>query len=266
MTVFESKRVSQIANESSQSDEDHRAHQRHTLADKKLCFLAFEGGLKGTIRNLSYSGISVEFEQGDMKQVTKQFNDSKKVEDSQTWEARLCMGYEFTRTKVALVRRIGRHVAFEFIHDLAETLIFLREVLEPMRIGSTLTPYYGFDSNQWKDRRFTLKGDALSELNFMIDEIGNLLFSRLTYSSQGYIYEVTFQEQKIETGVAVINFGSAATQSHSSVLDVRLLRQSVFLLFGLQNEAITEQKHQLATEIIKVLSQNVDKSRQDPAA
>lgn len=262
MSIFESRRVSQIANHENESGKGHRVHERHTLSDRRLSNLTFESGLVATIKNLSYSGISVEFAEEDMKTVSELFD----KDTTETWVADLTIGFEKTKSKFTLVRRIGRHVAFAFVHDLAETLVFLREILEPMRVGSTMVPSYGFDGDQWKDRRFTLKGDGLSEVNFMIDEFGKLLFSRLTYTNQGYIYEVTFQDNKIETGVAVINFGSAANTKNNQQNDVRLLRQSLFILFGINNEAISEQKIDLASEITNALAEISGNSDQHPAA
>jgi hypothetical protein len=259
MSDFEPKRVSEIANPAPEGDATARSHERHTLADPQIAHLEFSPELQGTIKNLSYGGISVEFPRERANLLQEFFSDT-----DATFQASLMLAHKNLRTKLSLVRLIGRKAAFTFVHDSAEILVFLREALEPMRIGTTMKPIHGFKGEEWKDMRFTLRGDAHSELDIMINSNGELMYSRLTFTNQGYIFEVTFKDKKIHTGVAVVNFGSAAQTKNTKQLDLKLLRQSVFILMGFDNEVISDQKTELTNEIMQSLNALLPAS--EPAA
>lgn len=261
MSDFESKRISEIANQGDPQDKSIRSHERHSLADQRIASIMFPGNLTGTIRDLSYGGISIEFPKSKAKEVQKMFDTEEKI-----CVGELRLAKEAIPTKLSLVRLVGRKAAFTFIHDSAETLVFLREVLEPMRIGTTLKPIQGFKGEEWRNMRFTLKGDALSELDLMINQEGSLLFSRLTFSNQGYLFEVTLKDESIHTGVAVLNFGSAAQTKNTKLLDLRLLRQSVFILLGFHNEVISDQKSELIDLILAEIDTAQSTLSNEPAA
>ncbi|MDA9950937.1 hypothetical protein N9D31_00035 [Oligoflexaceae bacterium] len=261
MSDFPKKRVSEIVSSAKNGDKATRGFIRHSLSDPKIASLSFTPEICGSIVNLSYSGISVDFPKEDIEKIHEYFS-----LQNDEWSADLKIGHEVLKAKLAPVRQIGRKAAFTFIHDTAETLVYLREVLEPMRIGSTIRPVSGFAGDEWRKMNFRMQGESHSEIELSVDERGQLSKGRVTFSSQGCLNEVTLENQKLDIGTAVIDFASASPNTDPILINKKIVRQSLFILLGFENNIISDQKAEFMDALLEKMNQPELEPKKNPAA
>lgn len=217
-------------------NKDGRLHARYLISGEGVARIELENGMAGIVKDVSYGGMAVKFELKDATTPTK-------IPDP--LRARLHLLDRSIECVMALVRSVhppGQqtlYAGFAIRHESADTLIFMRDLIEPLRCGKSLTAldqsmrHERYKSAEWS----CLRGDGPTDLIIRLTKDSlSLQEALLTFRISDSYCEVSFQNNTLRTGrmVGIGNSKMTVGSQMASTTDVDLtvLRQSICILLG----------------------------------
>ncbi len=221
---------------------DGRLHARHLIPFESMASLHLPNGLVGVIKDVSYGGLAVRFDPKDVllaEQIANPTGATLIVLDRQI----ACV-----MSPVRVVKRDeSLFVGFHFKHESPDSLVFLREMIEPMRCGKSLNSLSeDMRNDRYKGADWTcLRGDGPTDL--ILKRVvggGDLEEALMTFRIQESYFELSFKGGKLKTGKslnAASNWSAntltvGAQMGSTTDLDKALLRQAVCILANAPGE------------------------------
>lgn len=216
-------------------NKESRLHPRYPIGIAGVMRLRLSAGPVGIVRDLSYSGLGVQFPI-DALEILESINSPSEglIE---------ILEFSFPCT-VFQIRKAGSSqgdctfVGFALHHNDPKTLIALRDVIEPLRCGSsmlTLDPlicHERYRSPEWH----CLRGDGPTDLILRHDKNAQLAEALLTFRLNDAYCELSFSDNTLKTGQMLGNNNSKLTATNqmasTAALDPTLLRYSICILLG----------------------------------
>jgi hypothetical protein len=218
-----------------------RLHARYFVLSPELaCLEIVSNGMKGTIKDLSYGGALVEFPES--------WDSNPKNPAIKSFDAKLTFLDQTCNTFVHLthVRSDGNLVGLSFVHRNIETLVFLREILENLRVGSTLEVLNPsvLKEKHLKPGALLYRGDGPCDLTFQ--EAGENIESMLFTFRMGLSYfELKYENHVFSTARSSSDDQREAPKMEPSPngVDLVILRNAIQILLGFlathQNSKVT---------------------------
>ncbi len=209
--------------------EDMRIHQRFRMKHPLLASAVFQQKFEVVLHDLSYSGIAVKSSPDDeipWNSFPATVNVNLRVLDQ---SINIEASRVYTSTGVS---------GFQFHHKTAETLIFLRDVLENMRLGSTLEIV---ESDDEEEAAKEGKISAISE-----DETITLDIKKIgTTSVELKFPYVDVCQQVCFDGKRVLIKSLANSKDfevlETNVVNKPILRQAICILMGVQDDVLEKE-------------------------
>jgi hypothetical protein len=188
-------------------------------------------GLTGVVKDLSYGGFAVRFD------VTP---DDQRILSGELSAELTILGRKIA-CKVTPVRVVKQHASifagFCVVHETADTLVFLREFIEPLRCGKSLMAISEAVRNErFKGQEWTcLRGEGPTDLILRRGEDSHMAEAMLTFKTPTSYGELTYRNGILRTG-RVIKTVENNVQSMGAQIastdepDPELLRQAICIL------------------------------------
>jgi hypothetical protein len=233
-SVFSTSSESRLSHASLEEvRKEMRSHFRFPISFNGEATVVMNGGWIGSVIDVSYGGIAVIFESSkcDLSQ-------SVSVMSSCTLKI-LGKSQNFL---VKPVRNIANgkdsmYVGFCFEHAAPDTLIYLREVIEPIRNGRSLEELSSdLKSDQYKDKNWhCFRGDGPVDIVVQTDGSNTkVVEALLTLKSGDSYYEVGIQGDKLWTSKSIGGSNSqmmgGARMTPSPTPDVSVLRKAFLII------------------------------------
>ena len=239
-------------------ERDGRMHARVRLHDESLATLTLASGLVGFVADLSYGGVAVRFAAAAFP-----------FKPSEQTEGNLKILHHHTRLSMNTVRRVNHSpteiiVGFCLRHEAAESLLFLREFIEPSKCGESLglikqaLRQSRYQSPQWHCWRGDGPTDLIAQT---MPDTGELSEAILTFRLNKTYCELTLKNGLLKTNLirnedesTMLN-GTARVMAGTASEDMRVLRTAIFIL-----QASPLLCRQLTAPLISLARQQLDAS------
>ena len=231
-----------------------RLHSRYFVLSSDLaCLELVSNGMKGTIKDLSYGGALVKFPDSwdaDLKNHAVKSFDAKLTFLDQTCNTYVHLNH---------VRSDGNLVGLSFVHRNIETLVFLREILENFRVGSTLEPLNPsiLKEKHSKPGALVYRGDGPCDL--IVQEAGEKIESMFFTFRHGLTYyELKFENEIVSSARSSSEDQREAPKMEPSPdgVDLVILRNAIQILLGFlsahQNSKIVTLMPKLFSALYKI--------------
>jgi len=224
---------------------EKRAHIRFPLGIPAALYIDFGDGNLVPVKDVSYGGFVAE-----ISEVPNQCRLPGGM------QAKIFALSGYVTVTIGYVYSRGAATAFRFHHDTPDALLFLREPLESMRLGSTLTPISGdmlkapYNQAGW----MCLRGDGPTDLVMSADAKGLLTEVLMTYR-QGEVYkEISLKGGIIKTSRSIDTAGySASRMAQTDEVDPQSLKTALYILSGISDKATRKLSDQIIRMIVKLL-------------
>lgn len=200
-----------------------------------LVTATFSNGSKAFISNISYGGFACA--------TSPYFPDFSKIPEQ---EVTISIVARSHRCPMSHIHSLGGVSAFALHHHGPETLLFLREMLEPMRQGSSLVrvPDEILKEKYLKGHWTYLRGEGPTDIMLRPGPDGTLVEALMTLHRDKAYNEVRYEHGILSTGIAIDtgdSFGTATSRmsSHRKSDPVILHHAACILLATISGEAST---------------------------
>lgn len=212
--------------------EDGRLHERFAVHGDGIAVLELENGIRGAIRDVSYGGMAVAFPPDvELPPQTPEPNQVKLLILDRVCVCRAVM--------VRLLPKAhGIYVGVSLRHDSADSLIFLRDLIEPLRCGKSLTlvptalRQERYRSAEWHVAR----GDGPTDLLLKAPNKGSIEDALMTFRSGDTYQELSMRDGQIKTGKTISKSDSpqllGSQMGSTSSIDRKVLHQALCILLG----------------------------------
>jgi hypothetical protein len=204
---------------------NQRSHPRFVFSQLSSARVLFENGVEGKIRDLSYSGMGLEFSSPE---------DLAKI--GQAAPVNLHIFNYQTSAIINLVYAGNTIGGFCFQHRDPNVLLFLRQILEFCRCGSTMVELgKSLVQDRYKGEDFVvLRGDGPTDL--ILQKGGDVFKTALLTFLDGKSYfHLRIDGNKIHTGRSIdqgtSGSVSAQMQEHTKP-DKEVLKKAIYILLG----------------------------------
>jgi len=191
-------------------------------------------GLSANVVDVSYGGLALHIPGKRLPQA----EEFKNADTITVTALNGVMTSQVVNVRDVRITEMGVFVAYEFRHQSPETLIFMKEIIEPIHTGLSLfeqsadkghTPY---NTENWK----TYKGEGPTNILAEFASDGETLLRTLvTFIYEGTVYQLSFEGHKIQTAQINLKDGFdfdtfADAKKHKNPLpEVILACLSIFL-------------------------------------
>ena len=186
-----------------------RGTSRHSLEYADIASVELDNDKKFSVFNLSYGGLSIIDPQNQLEESLKK-----------SANVTLVIHHLKVHCDIAMINRRGNYLGCNFIHSGPEVLVFLREVLEFIRIGTTLKP-------QEKDKSI-----------YYTEELDTRFICNRSATNQTISTELVFTSGKSEVTIRLTEDILSIDNSNEALT----LQRAFFILIGLmkneKNQAI----------------------------
>lgn len=183
-----------------QVQKEQRYHERHPLVPGDPLTASLLGGINARVIDISYGGILMQAS-GSRLPSEDQFRAASEMEIHHLGRTRLCC--------VVSVRNISvfennAMLAYEFRHQAAESLLFLKNIIEPIRNGGSLVKLSSenlkepYNSPEWSCYRGDGPIDVIAEFD---ENRTHLLRVIMTFRHESQYFEVAYDGGKIKTSM-----------------------------------------------------------------
>ncbi len=263
--MFNLKKILSKKNSTSQApaapiqDMDKRRHDRMELSEKLAATIAIASIPPQPLDDLSYGGASVLIP-GELPELLRS-DDGRFTEKPVPCELRLLGDTYRTAAQIRSIRQTsdGTAVGLSFIHDDPILLLALRNIIEPLRWGGSVTAIskdIAADRYQGKEWH-TYRGDGPVDLVIKIDESSNTNEFLLVFRHGQDYLEVQWQNKHLRTSRSkqtnqdTVNYSAAAQMIASPDIDLSTLKIAVALVSGIKSEVCPFQDQLLRILIAK---------------
>ena len=237
-------------------NQDGRLHARYVVNGDGIAALQLENGMTGTIKDISYGGMAVRFA------AAGQVPDQTLPKILKGTFILLDQRVECVLSPIRVVSQDSRvvFVGFSLHHERPETLVFLREFIEPLRCGKSLAPVAAEMRNErYRGAEWScFRGDGPTDLILRASADGATVEEALlTFRVMDSYCDLTFKGGRLKTG-RMLDKDPSGTLSvggrmASTVqMDRGILRQSIYILMSapISSRALTRP---LLEEALRVL-------------
>lgn len=217
---------------------DMRIHQRFRLRQPLIISAQINQKIDAVIHDLSYSGIAIKQTDGENIEW-----DAMPLTHPITIRS-LDQTLNIDATRVYVAKGIA---GFQFHHKTSESLVFLREILESMRIGSTIGFVEEEDTDKKPGRIFAISEDESVELEIKqaaepaLSREQNVSSSmiRLKFRHVDVNYILQFDGKNISMKTASFDHkADDRSLLKTDMINKPILRQAIYMLMGLQEESL----------------------------
>ena len=215
--------------------QDNRIHVRYMFQGDGIAHITLENGTAGLVRDVSYGGIAVRFETSQgAPPLSKETTGRMHVLDRD-------IPIRFCPVRIASQNAQYLFIGCTFVHDTAETLVFLRDVIEPLRFGKTLALVpVDMRNDKYRDPQWScFRGDGPTDLIIRSKkETNELEEALLTFREHNGYREVSFSGGRLKTGKSTQRPGDSAgmlagaQMANTNDLDKQVLRHAAFTICG----------------------------------
>lgn len=207
---------------------ERRLTQRFGLLhDPRLGCVVIDGRFTCAIGDLSYGGFSAQFPNEGQAQDARALNQPLDVDVK-------LLGTALKGTATRVFENKVKH-GYAFCHESAAMLIFLRKVLEPMRIGTLMdvTPKEHLKDIYQGPEWGCMRGEGPTDLTLRVDPgTGALIEALLTYREKEDYRSIAFKDGKVSTLQSMDREGVGARMAEMPGASPEILRKGVCLLWG----------------------------------
>ena len=239
--------------------DDQRQFERFSLHRDDIAHVDLHNGLHGIVKDISYGGMAIHFN------VNNAGEQSEKMEGSQkgilTVLDRSVPVEIYPRRKAVINPQVFLG-AFSITHDSPETLLFLRDIIEPLQRGRSLRQIDGgalrekYPDEQW----LCMMGEGPVDLAYRRNDIGNNLDEAfLTFRVNEHYAEVHYEDDKLRTSRTLDEDGPGARMAATQRPDQSLLNYGLFVLLGLPADR-RDHAAPFIDRLIKYLSRSESKA------
>lgn len=215
---------------------DNRVHSRYVLRDDAIAHITLANGLTGVVRDMSYGGMALRFEtNGVTPPLAQEVTGQLRVLDREV------------STRFCPVRIVSQNTQFLFIgctliHDSAETLIFLRDLIEPLRCGRSMTQVpEDMRNDKYRGAEWScFRGDGPTDLLLRAHPQSKALEEALLTFRVGDTYrEVSFKGGRFKTGKSTQGssesngYTASSQMANTHDLDKQVLRHAACVIIGM---------------------------------
>lgn len=200
-----------------------------------LVTVTFSNGSKAFVSNISYGGFACA--------TSPYFPDFSKSAEQ---EVTISIVARSHRCPMSHIHSLGGVSAFALHHHGPDTLLFLREMLEPMRQGSSLVrvPDEILKEKYLKGRWTYLRGEGPTDIMLRPGPDGTLVEALMTLHRDKAYQEVRYEHGVLSTGIAIDSnessgYASSRMTSHQKSDPVILHHAACILLSTISGEAST---------------------------
>jgi hypothetical protein len=226
------------AGTSSASGADKRAYDRYRPRDRDALAVDFGDGTRAEIRDVSYGGFAARMAAPSQ---------NARAEDG--CKIRLDAWGEVAWGRASLVYVADGVSAFVLHHETPDVLLFLRNFIERLRQGRTLSVIAKDNLNPpYNEATWTcLRGEGATEVRLHTDDRGRLVEAVLTATDRGDEMEVTFRHGRVAYS------GSAAGRTIGSFPERAAIRTAAAILAGADLSATNPAANQVLDAFYRVL-------------
>lgn len=214
---------------------DGRVHARYLIHGEGVARLSLDLGLEGVVHDVSYGGMAVRFGESQKVDFPAQLPANCK--------ATLSVLDRSVRCSLQPVRHVPQNgkalfVGFAMQHESSETLIFMRELIEPLRCGKSLVAldrtmrHERYQSEDWS----CLRGDGPTDMLIRTRPDATLAEALLTFRFAESYCELSYKDGVLRTGRSVSAHRSSVTlgsgMASTDSMDKAILQHAVFILLG----------------------------------
>jgi len=214
-------------------NKDGRLHARYVLQGEGIAAIEVDG-MQGVVKDISYGGMAVRFQsdKGNLPTtlpatVSGRFT----LLDQQ-------IAVKLTPVRLVLQNPKVLYAGLMMQHESSDTLVFLRELIEPLRCGKTLAELpAAVRHERYKGSEWTcLRGEGPIDLILKTSANGELEEALLTFRIAQQYCEITYKNGRLSTGRMVDRTGDGgkmqmgSQMAATSEVEKPLLRHAVYIL------------------------------------
>jgi hypothetical protein len=179
---------------------DNRIHPRYLLPSVGLLRFQLESGLVGEVRDVSYGGMAVRFDFGRESMKAPPLM-GEVIGDLGAFD--LAVRCRMTTVRIMPLDGNAAMIGLAFKHDHAASLLFLREVVEPLRWANTFVELAKdasaerYRAPEWR----VFRGEGPTDLAMRVNAAGVVDEMMLTFRLGRAYREVTLQNGALKTGI-----------------------------------------------------------------
>jgi len=207
-----------------------RLHARYSLLMSQMMEInILPENISANICDISYGGALLEFQEADRLQI------ESLIGKSFDFQIKYFGSKSKGSAKAVHLQAKNRQVGIAFEHNSIDTLVFLRDILELMRIGASLTAVNRSLIKDTENNPHTMlfRGDSPTDLQYnkKNDSIEDLI---LSYRQGDKQLELRYTPEEISTGHPQLNEISDPLRSAiaSRGVNLEILRDAISILVG----------------------------------
>lgn len=222
-------------------NKDGRLHARYVIEALGIATLKLhDEGIVGAVKDISYGGMAVRFSSEGAPLPEKM---------PQSVHGTFTLLDQSIACRMQPVRLMHQNAkvlfaGFSMLHDTSDTLIFLRELIEPLRCGKTLVNLAPeMRQDKYKGLEWiTLRGDGPTDLLLKSKPDGSLDEALLTFRLHEAYCEVSYKNGKLKTGRMLDRpgdsgaMGMGARMASTADLEKFILRTAIYILTSVPAE------------------------------
>jgi hypothetical protein len=148
-------------------------------------------------------------------------------------------------------------IGFSMHHESVDSLVFLRDIIESIRVGKTLA---ALDPSTLKEpyskpNWLCYRGEGPTDVRLKVGNNARILEeAHITFRSGSYYHEVIFEAGKaIRTGSSLSDFGPASRMEYSPQPLPKVARLLSYVLTGAQPKELLEACQPIVDQCLEVL-------------
>jgi hypothetical protein len=211
-------------------NKDGRLHARYVVHGDGIATLKLDNGLSGIVKDISYGGMAVRF--GQETQALQEGLPS-------SLRGTLHLLDQSVKCRLSPVRVVSQNskvlfVGFSLHHEGPETLVFLRDFIEPLRCGRSMAALPTdlrqdrYRGPEWSCYRGEGPTDLLVK-SLRDDEIEEGL---LTFRINEAYCEITYKNGVLKTGRNIDREGVAVRMGSNIEANPQILRSAIYILMS----------------------------------
>lgn len=203
---------------------EHERFESRLLLELPILTLSVPGQGKKSVISVSYGGFGLALKDGALQEGLQ--------------EGHLHFLAEKVPVKFKPLYKIQDRIGCQFVHETAETLVFLRPLLEFLRRGATMTLV---DAQHMKEST-RQAGSLYFRGEGPIDLVVNAASVQLTFRDGDQYWGVQWNKGHLHTLVAIDQVGVGARMAPTQKLERTALERALLILYGMPVLQIEEAK------------------------
>lgn len=210
-------------------DSELRMHARYSVNMAKLIEISLlPAGTPAYVCDLSYGGALVEFDQNGNTDVQHMLDHYFDIKIKHL--GRSCKG----RAKVVHMQSDRKRIGLSFEHTSVDLLVFLRGILEFMRLGASMIAINRSLTrvNTGESDTLLYRGDAPTDLQYKRSN-GAIVDLILSYRQGDELFELRYTPQNISASKSQYSENNSLKQQPTSIVpEEEIIRDAICVIIG----------------------------------